>query len=116
VLQSKVLASLELYYDQQVAVQTLLRENIIECNATYEEAHTFINIPLKSGEIRVSVFLKENQEGVLRCSLRSKGNVNVAEIAQSFGGGGHKTAAGFKSKLPLEETKKEVLKKLKKYF
>ena len=72
------------------------RQMILDCKANYEEADQLINIPLRSEEVRVSVFFKENVEGLLRCSLRSKGNINVAEIAERFGGGGHKTAAGFK--------------------
>ncbi|MFP4562133.1 MAG: DHH family phosphoesterase [Spirochaetia bacterium] len=116
ILQSKVLSSLDLFFDNQVALQTMLKETVIECGASYEEADTFINIPLKSEAIRVSIFFKENPEGVLRCSLRSKGNIDVAEIAQSFGGGGHKTAAGFKCRESLAETRKNVLHKLEKYF
>jgi bifunctional oligoribonuclease and PAP phosphatase NrnA len=116
VLQSKVLASLELLYNSHVAVQTMLKETVQECGASYEEADTLINIPLKSEKILVSVFFKENLEGILRCSLRSKGDINVAEIAQRFSGGGHKTAAGFKCREPLETTKKEVLQQLQKYF
>jgi bifunctional oligoribonuclease and PAP phosphatase NrnA len=115
-LQSQVLASLELVYDQHVAIQTMLKETIAECGAQYEEADTIINIPLKSGDILVSIFFKENEEEILRCSMRSKGNINVAEIAQFFGGGGHKTAAGFKSKYPLDEIKPKVLDMLRKYF
>ncbi len=115
-LQSKVLATLELYYDDHVAVQTMLMSTIVEAGASYGEGQTLINVPLKSAEIRVSVFFKENEEGILRCSLRSKGNLNVAVIAQSFGGGGHKTAAGFKCRSSLEETKKTVLRKLKPNF
>lgn len=115
-LQSKVLSSLELFYDQHVAVQTMLKETLAECDAIFEEADTLINIPLKSEDIKVSVFFKENYEGVLRCSMRSKGNINVADIAQLYGGGGHKTAAGFKSALPLEKIKEKVLDMLKPYF
>ncbi len=115
-LQSKVLSSLELYYGQKVAVQTMLKEDLEECSAHYEESDTLINIPLKSEAIKVSVFFKENEDGILRCSLRSKGNIDVAEIAQSYGGGGHKTAAGFKSKDPLDIIKIKVLDRLKKYF
>jgi phosphoesterase RecJ-like protein len=48
--------------------------------------------------------------------MRSKGNINVAEIAQSFGGGGHKTAAGFKCRDPLPRMKEVVLEKLRVYF
>lgn len=115
-LQSKVLATLELFYKQHVAAQTMTKEMIAECGAMYEEADTLINIPLKSESIRVSLFFKENEAGILRCSLRSKGNINVAEIAQSYGGGGHKTAAGFKSIWPLETIKQKVLDKLSSYF
>lgn len=115
-LQSKVLSTLELFYEQHVAAQTMTKEMIADCGAMYEEADTLINIPLKSESVRVSLFFKENEAGILRCSLRSKGNINVAEIAQSYGGGGHKTAAGFKSIWPLETIKQKVLDKLSSYF
>ncbi len=114
-LQSAVLSSLELHYDQHVALVTMTKETIAECGAMYEEADTIINIPLKSEPIRVSVFLKENEKGILRCSMRSKGNIDVSHIAQTFGGGGHKTAAGFKSKWPLDTLKQKVLDMLSTY-
>ncbi len=115
-LHSKVLSTLEIVFDNHVAIQTMTKETIIDSGALYEEADQIINFPLRSESIKVSIFFKENLDGLLRCSLRSKGNIDVAEIAQSFGGGGHKTAAGFKCKLSLEETKKLVLEKLSKYF
>ncbi len=115
-LQSKVLSSLTLYFNQQVAVQEMSKEDLAECNAMYEESDTIINIPLKSEAIKVSIFFKENEEGLLRCSMRSKGNIDVAAIAQYYGGGGHKTAAGFKSAYPLETIKRKVLEKLHIYF
>ncbi len=115
-LQSRVLSSLKLYFNQQVAMQIMSKNDLLECSAMYEESDTIINIPLKSEAIRVSVFFKENEEGILRCSMRSKGNIDVATIAQSYGGGGHKTAAGFKSKYPLEIIKRKVLERLSIYF
>ena len=115
-LMSKVLGTLEMYYDSHVAVQTMPQQLIREAGAAYEEADQLINIPLRSGDIRVSIFFKENLEGVKRCSLRSKGNINVATIAQSLGGGGHRTAAGFKCTRPFEVMKVEVLEMLGEYF
>jgi phosphoesterase RecJ-like protein len=115
-MQSKVLSTLELKLNHRVAIQKMLKETIQECGGSYEESDTFINTPLKSERIRVSVFFKENENGLLRCSLRSKGNINVADIAQQFGGGGHKTAAGFKCTSSLEETQKKVLDMLSVYF
>jgi bifunctional oligoribonuclease and PAP phosphatase NrnA len=116
VLQSRVLSTLELAYHEHVAILTMGKAMIAESGANYEEADQLINIPLKSEEIRVSVFFKENLEGLLRCSLRSKGNIDVAEIAQAFGGGGHKTAAGFKCREPIGAVKTTVLDKLRIYF
>ena len=116
VLQSRVLATLELQYSEHVAILTMHRQMILDSGANYEEADQLINIPLKSEDIRVSVFFKENPEGLLRCSMRSKGNIDVAEIAQNFGGGGHKTAAGFKCRDSVEKTKEIILDCLRKYF
>ena len=115
-LQSRVLGTLELFFNKHVAVQVMLKSTLIDCDASYEEGQTFINVPLKSEAVKASVFFKENMEGVLRCSLRSKGNIDVAAIAAKFGGGGHKTAAGFKVSKSLEETRQIVLEMLHPYF
>jgi phosphoesterase RecJ-like protein len=45
----------------------------------------------------VACLLKRKKTGVIKGSLRSRGAVDVAAIAQSFDGGGHHNAAGFTS-------------------
>jgi phosphoesterase RecJ-like protein len=115
-LHARVLSTLELALGNRVALLTMRREMITESGGIYEEADGLINIPLKSEDIRVSVFFKENPDGLMRCSMRSKGAIDVAEIAQRFGGGGHRTAAGFKCRAPLAETRRTVLGMLEKYF
>jgi len=111
-LQQRVLSSMELAGDGRVAIQTMLKADLEAAGANYDDAEPLINIPLHSKNIEVSILIKENAEGRLRCSLRSKGEVNVSTIAQSFGGGGHRTAAGFKCPQGLAETKSEVLQKV----
>lgn len=54
----------------------------------------FVNIPLAAKEVQVSIYLREVEPQKYRVSLRSKGDVDVAKIAEGFGGGGHKNAAG----------------------
>jgi len=95
-----------------VAVQVLRKEDLETSGARLEDAENFINIPLKSRDIEVSVLIKESREGQIRCSLRSKGNVNVSKIAQSLGGGGHVSASGFKSSVGSGETLAMVLSKI----
>ena len=48
-------------------------------------------------------------DGQVKASLRAKGNVNVAEIATNYGGGGHPNAAGFR--MPLARFTSEILDK-----
>ena len=49
------------------------------------------------------------EPGVYRTSLRSKGDVNVARVAEKFGGGGHRNAAGCTLKGDLEEVEREII-------
>jgi phosphoesterase RecJ-like protein len=116
VLQARVLATLEFHFGHAVAVQTMTRRMLAETGAAYDEGQRLINVPLAASSVRVSVFFKENPEGLIRCSLRSKGRVDVAEIARRFHGGGHRTAAGFKLSRPLDETAREVLLVLQPLF
>jgi len=102
-LQKLALSNLNFYIDKQLAVLTLRKEDFSIIGADYEDAENIVNIPLKAKEVQVSLLLKEKASGEMRCSLRSKGNVNVSKIAQVFGGGGHVTAAGFKSSLSMDE-------------
>jgi phosphoesterase RecJ-like protein len=113
-LQSRVLAGITLYFGGQVAVMTLRRDDLYATGALLEDAESFINIPLKSKGVTVSIMVKENEEGKVRCSLRSKGTVNVSQIAQRFSGGGHAMAAGFRSDATLEETLDQVLEEVQK--
>ena len=54
----------------------------------------FVNIPLAAREVLAVVYMREVGEEEYRVSLRSKGGINVARVAELFGGGGHKNAAG----------------------
>jgi len=111
-LEKCVLGSLEIVDQGRVAVQLLRKEFLESCRATSDDTEGFINTPLKCKEIEVSILLKENKEGNVRCSLRSKGKVNVSKIAQSMGGGGHVSASGFKSSRNLDETLRITLERI----
>ena len=54
----------------------------------------FVNIPLAAREISAVVYMREVGNNTYRVSLRSKSNINVARVAEKFGGGGHRNAAG----------------------
>lgn len=54
----------------------------------------FVNIPLTAKEVEAVIYMREVEANVYRVSLRSKGNINIARVAEKFDGGGHKNAAG----------------------
>lgn len=115
-LQRIVLSTLEIHENGRIAVQILRKEDLQSTGARIEDAEGFINLPLRSQNVKVSILLKESGEGPIRCSLRSKGEVNVSKIAQQFSGGGHATAAGFKSNLSIEQTLETLLNKVKQFL
>jgi phosphoesterase RecJ-like protein len=111
-LQQRILGTMELHCQGRAAVQILRQEDLLSTGAQFEDAESFINIPLKAKDILVSIMVKEDNQGKIRCSLRSKGKVNVSKIAQGFSGGGHALAAGFRSDMNITETLARVLEKV----
>jgi phosphoesterase RecJ-like protein len=83
-----------------------------QAQASDEDADGFVNYPLTVGEVEAVAMLKESEPGVYRTSLRSKGDVNVAKVAEKFGGGGHRNAAGCTLKGDWEETENEIVRLL----
>ncbi len=81
--------------------------------ASDEDADGFVNYPLTVGEVQAVALLKECGPGVYRTSLRSKGDVNVARVAEMFGGGGHRNAAGCTLKGTWEEAEQRIVRLLR---
>jgi phosphoesterase RecJ-like protein len=77
--------------------------------ASEEDSDGFVNYPLHAGEVEAVALLKESAPGVYRTSLRSKGDVNVARIAEKFGGGGHRNAAGCTLKGDWDEAERLIV-------
>ncbi len=63
-------------------------------NAVDGDNSGFVNIPLTARDIEAVIYMREFQPNAYRVSLRSKGDINVARVAEQFGGGGHKNASG----------------------
>lgn len=109
-LLSLVQGTLRLVHNDRTAIQTMTSPMLDQCGAVPEDAENFINYPLKCTSVLVSILVKESQPGVFRCSLRSKGTVDVSGLAMAHGGGGHKTAAGFPCPdLPLAALEAQLL-------
>lgn len=74
----------------------------------------FVNIPLAAREVLAVVYMREVGRNTYRASLRSKGNINVAKVAEQFGGGGHKNAAGLGVEGDWDAKEREIVDALSK--
>jgi phosphoesterase RecJ-like protein len=74
-----------------------------------EDCEGIVNYALSIADVEAAVFLRELPEQRIRMSLRSKGKVNVAAIAESLGGGGHENASGCTVDGPLARALEEIL-------
>ncbi len=93
-LMGKVLATVKRDRSGRVAWmrQTLAMKQT--AGAIEGDNNGFVNIPLSARDVLAVVYTREVGDGEYRVSLRSKGDINVARVAETFGGGGHKNAAG----------------------
>lgn len=78
-------------------------------NAVDGDNNGFVNIPLAAREILAVVYMRETGPEQYRVSLRSKGDINVAKIAEKFGGGGHRNAAGLRIEGNWDEKERELV-------
>jgi phosphoesterase RecJ-like protein len=69
----------------------------------------FVNIPLAAKEVEAVVYMRETFPNTYRVSLRSKDGINVARVAEKFGGGGHKNAAGCRVEGDWNDLEKEIV-------
>jgi len=69
----------------------------------------FVNIPLAAKDVQAVVYMREIGPDQFRASLRSKGDINVAKVAEKFGGGGHKNASGLSINGNWDEKEREIV-------
>lgn len=98
--------------DGPLAWVSITHQELVEAGAAEEDCEGVVNFALSIVGIEAAVFLRELPEGRIRLSLRSKGKVNVAAIAEHLGGGGHENAAGCTLDGPMQRATDEILEAL----
>ncbi len=89
------------------------QEQMERCEAKEEDCEGLVNYVLSIGEVEVAAFFRELPDQRFRVSLRSKGKLDVARVAKSFGGGGHECASGCSLDGPLDAAVQQVLEMLR---
>lgn len=93
-LYTLVLSKMRYRLDGKVAILIINKEDIEKVGAIDNMTEGFIDYPLSVDGVEVAISLLETGRNRYKISLRSKGLVNVNEIASIYGGGGHVLASG----------------------
>jgi len=83
------------------------------CEAKEEDCEGLVNYCLSIGGVEAAAFLRELPDGRYRVSLRSKGKIDVARVAECFGGGGHECASGCSLDGPLADAVRQIIFQLR---
>ncbi|MCA9294579.1 MAG: DHH family phosphoesterase [Phycisphaerales bacterium] len=105
-LAQRALNNLQYIAGGRAAVMVLRHTDFAESGANLDETGGLIDLPQAVGDVRVAALLYEPEAGLTRISMRSKAGdhpVDVNMIAHSFGGGGHKHAAGARVAKPASD-------------
>ena len=92
---------------------TVTRDMLKKTNTSIEDTESIVDFPRQIKGSEVALLFREDRKNLYKISLRSKGKVNVAKIAKTFGGGGHANAAGCKLTGSLREIKEKIFKAVK---
>lgn len=94
VLLQKALSTLSFAYNRKLAWLAVSLADLELTGASSDDLDGLVNYPRNVEGVEVGMLIKEKSDGVIKVSLRSSGQVDVAAIAQSLGGGGHVRASG----------------------
>jgi len=96
-LMGEILSNIEFDPRTKVLKSGVPYETLEKYNAGPNDLDGISDLICSYPEAQYSVLYTEDANGKVKASLRTrKENVNVAEIAEEFGGGGHTKAAGFR--------------------
>ncbi len=92
---------------------SVTQEQMLRCHAKEEDCEGLVNYALSMQDVEVALFFREVPDGRFRVSLRSKGKLDVAAVAERFGGGGHQCASGCALDGPLPVAAARIIKELR---
>ena len=98
-----IYSTLELFEDGQISTMFARLDHLVE------DPDNVVDLAVSIRGVQVAALFSETPEGTVRVSLRSRLHVNVAAIAERFGGGGHEKAAGFRTRGTLESVRERLL-------
>jgi nanoRNase/pAp phosphatase (c-di-AMP/oligoRNAs hydrolase) len=108
-LVGRTLAGAEVSHEGRVILSTVRQSDIKEVHALPADTEDLVNLTLAVKGTEVGVILIEQPDGRIKTSFRSRCHVDCNALAKTFGGGGHKAAAGAILPGPFDAAREQVV-------
>jgi phosphoesterase RecJ-like protein len=104
-----VLSRLRVVENGRVAYTEVHKADYAATGAIPQDTEDMVNYTRSIAGVEIGLFFLEQPAGGIKISFRSRATVDVARIAEQFGGGGHRLAAGATLPTSLPEAQRRVL-------
>ncbi len=108
-LVGEMLRTLEVHADGRIATAWMTQAMAERVGAQPGDSEGLIDFPRSIAGVDAVAMFRQLGNGHSKVSLRSRGQVNVEEVARRFGGGGHQNAAGFSSQKSDQELVEQTI-------
>lgn len=109
-VEQEVVSKMQFFFENKCAVAVITKEMMDNAVDVDSDDYGGVSaIPRQIKGVEVGVTIKEKKEGIYKASMRSSKNIDVSALCQTFGGGGHKRAAGCTLKGTLEDVTRTVV-------
>lgn len=110
VLHGAAISAMKLFAGGAANLAVVSRAMLKNTQASMAESEGIVEKLRSIRGVEISALLKEEEESLIKVSLRAKSRGDVAAISQKFGGGGHRKAAGCTLRKPLQEACADIMK------
>jgi phosphoesterase RecJ-like protein len=108
-LRGRILGRASAEMDGRLIHTAVLQDDFKATGALPSDTEDIVNETLTVGGTQMAVIMVEQPSGEFKVSFRSRCAVDCSKLAEQFGGGGHKAAAGAFVKGPFAEAQTKVL-------
>ncbi|RLA72238.1 MAG: bifunctional oligoribonuclease/PAP phosphatase NrnA [Epsilonproteobacteria bacterium] len=116
-LKGLILQDLQLFEGGRVAVMKVSREMMLQSGAHPRDCEAALHESMGLPTVKIALMVRQKKDGSIKGSLRCKNGIDVSRIAEIFGGGGQRSAAGFDmTEIEIDAAVDTVLIQIQKEF
>jgi bifunctional oligoribonuclease and PAP phosphatase NrnA len=115
-LMGEILTRTEQHYDGALLVSFVTLEDQQRYGLASRDSDTLYQLLLGVGGCEAAMIIRQENEAECTVGLRARERIDVGSIAASFGGGGHRLAAGLLMRGKLEEVKERLIAAFEPWF